>query len=450
MAPAAGRRHLIRSLRARVTAGATAIVALILVLGAVVAVSILGRVLTDSVADSLEQDVDSLSSQVDASPSADSIIDTIDDDNLVRLDGASTLVNHRDAATLPTDGTEDDPRSVTVDEETYLVMSEETDAGLLTVARPTEVVDETVASARGLLTVGVPLVVLLVAVVVWIVVGRALAPVETLRRQVDTITADDLSRRVDAGDDELGALAATMNRMLARLDHAQTVQRRFVSDASHELRSPLATMRQHAEVAAAHPETTTVPELAGVVREEGERMQDLVEDLLLLARLDENHRAPTETVDLDDLVLVEAGRLRRAGTGVDTSGVGAGRVTGSARQLGRVVRNLVANAGRHAHSRVTLGLSTTGDRVVLTVADDGSGVPPEDRERIFDRFTRLDEGRARDAGGSGLGLAIVREVVEVHGGTVTVGESGAGTTAAGTTAAGGAVFTVVLPAAVES
>jgi signal transduction histidine kinase len=289
--------------------------------------------------------------------------------------------------------------------------------------------------------------------VVWVVTGRALRPVERLRRQVDSIEASDLSRRVDAGDDELGALAATMNRMLGRLEQSQAVQRRFVSDASHELRSPLATMRQYAELAVAHPETVPAGELGEVVIAEGERMQDLVEGLLLLARLDEGQRPPTAPVDLDDLVLREADRLRRTGgrpgerstaVEVDTSGVGPGRVEGNDRLLARVVRNLVDNASRHAEGRVELRVhsesTVRGERVLFTVADDGAGVPSEDRERIFDRFTRLDEGRARDVGGSGLGLAIVRDVVQAHGGTVTVGAGD------GRGEGAGAAFTVDLPA----
>lgn len=309
-----------------------------------------------------------------------------------------------------------------------------------------EHVDDTVSATTTLLVVTVPLMVLLVGLVVWVVTGRALRPVERLRRQVDSIGASDLSRRVDAGDDELGALAATMNRMLGRLEQSQAVQRRFVSDASHELRSPLATMRQYAELAVAYPETVPTEELGEVVVAEGERMQDLVEGLLLLARLDEGQRPPTAPVDLDDLVLRDADRLRRSGGGtgaaveVDTSGVGPGRVEGNDRLLARVVRNLVDNAARHAEGRITLRVRSEsterGQWVQFTVADEGAGVPPEDRERIFDRFTRLDEGRARDAGGSGLGLAIVRDVVETHGGTVSV-STGDGA---------GAVLTVDLPA----
>lgn len=441
----------VRSIRARVTAGATLFVAAILIVAAVIAVPVLDRALTDSVAESVDQDLDSLESQLEASPDrAEVVIAGIDDDLLVRLetrDGA-TVTNDDDAAELAdTDG--EDATSVTVDDESWLAATEDTDAGTLTVARPMEHVEDTVSATTRLLVVTVPLMVLLVGLVVWVVTGRALRPVERLRRQVDSIGASDLSRRVDAGDDELGALAATMNRMLGRLEQSQAVQRRFVSDASHELRSPLATMRQYAELAVAHPETVPIEELGEVVVAEGERMQDLVEGLLLLARLDEGQRPPAAPVDLDDLVLRDADRLRRTGTAVevDPSGVGAGRVEGNDRLLARVVRNLVDNAARHAEGRVELRVRSEsteqGERVLFTVADDGAGVPPEDRERIFDRFTRLDEGRARDAGGSGLGLAIVRDVVQAHGGTVTVG-AGEGT-GDGT----GAVFTVDLPAAID-
>lgn len=433
-----------RSIRTRVTMGATAIVTLILVVSAVLAVLVLGRVLTASVEESAEQDLESLSSQVENDPSrAESIITGVDDDQLVRFnatDDTDTVVNDDEADQLPEPG--ESSRQVTVDDEPYLVVSEDTDVGTFTVARTTEHVDETVSATTILLAVAVPLVIVLVGAVVWIVTGRALRPVERLRRQVDSITAEELSRRVDAGDDELGALATTMNHMLARLEHSQAVQRRFVSDASHELRSPLATMHQHAELGASYPDTTSLHELSEVVLDEGERMQNLVEGLLLLARLDENHRPPTELVDLDDLLLAEADRLRRiSALTVDTSGVDAAQVEGNPRLLGRAVRNLVDNAARHAESRVVLGLRPadhTSSASVLTVADDGAGVPEDDRERIFDRFARLDEGRARDAGGSGLGLAIVREIVQAHHGQVVVGESTDDATLRG------AVFTVTL------
>jgi signal transduction histidine kinase len=261
--------------------------------------------------------------------------------------------------------------------------------------------------------------------------------VERLRRQVDGIGANDLGQRVDAsGDGELSALAATMNRMLDRIERAQIVQRRFVSDASHELRSPLATIRQHAEVAVAHPGSTTLESLSAVVLDEGSRMQDLVEGLLLLARLDEHQRHPAGPVDVDDLALREAARLRGIGVDVDAQGISAARVLGNEALLSRAVRNLADNAARHAERTVAIRLESDGRWVRLQLEDDGYGIPVDQRDRVFDRFARLDEGRARDEGGSGLGLAIVREIAHSHHGAVDV-DSGP---------LGGARFTLSLPA----
>lgn len=216
-----------------------------------------------------------------------------------------------------------------------------------------------------------------------------------------------------------------MNRMLGRLEQAHTRQRRFVADASHELRSPVASIRQHAEVALAHPERTTTADLARTVLAEGLRVQRLVEDLLFLARGDEHtvelRRRP---IDLDDLVFDEAQRLRVAtNLRVDTRAVSAGRVEGDAEGLRRLVRNLGENAARHARGRILFALAERDGWVHLTLDDDGRGIPPADRERVLERFVRLDEARARDGGGSGLGLAIVAAVAAAHGGTVRIGES---------------------------
>ena len=290
------------------------------------------------------------------------------------------------------------------------------------VARSTEAVDEAVAAVGGLLAVGLPLLLAVVAVTTWVVVGRALAPVEAMRAEVDEISAAALHRRVPdpPADDEIGRLARTMNRMLGRLEQAQARQRRLVSDASHELRSPVATIRQHAEVALAHPGRTTTSELASTVLAEDLRLQRLTEDLLLLTRADEQSLAlRRRPVDLDDLVFEEAKRLREAtGLRVDTSAVSAGRVAGDAAGMRRVLRNLGDNASRHARERLALSVAERDAAVVLAVEDDGSGIPEADRERVFERFVRLDGARARDDGGSGLGLAIVAELVAAHGGTV--------------------------------
>jgi signal transduction histidine kinase len=217
-----------------------------------------------------------------------------------------------------------------------------------------------------------------------------------------------------------------MNRMLERLERAHERRRRFVSDAAHELRSPVAAIRQQAEVAAEHPTTTNVEQLARVVLEEDDRLQRLVEDLLLLARMDE--RAPdVEEVDLDDLVLAEADRLRSTSSiALDTRGVSAARIRGERAFLERVVRNLMENAATHARARAAVGIAELDGHVVLAVEDDGPGIDPEDRERALERFVRLDGARDRKTGGAGLGLSIVREVTRAHGGSVALGESSLG------------------------
>jgi signal transduction histidine kinase len=278
-----------------------------------------------------------------------------------------------------------------------------------------------------------------VALATWFAVGRALAPVEAIRREVDKISAAQLNRRVPQpkAHDEIGRLAATMNRMLERLEGARNSQRRFVSDASHELRSPITTIRQHAEVTLAHPDRMTAQELADVVLAEQQRMQSLVEDLLLLARADEHVPLSREPVDLDDLAFEEGHRLRSTTSKrVDTSGVGVARVQGDADALRRVVRNLGENAARHASSRADIALADLGHDVVLTVDDDGPGIPESERERVLQRFVRLDEARSRDDGGSGLGLSIVDEVVRAHGGSMSITQS----------PLGGARIQVTLPA----
>ncbi|OII25417.1 HAMP domain-containing sensor histidine kinase [Frigoribacterium sp. MCBA15_019] len=304
------------------------------------------------------------------------------------------------------------------------------------------------ASSASLVTLGVaiPVALLVLGVTTWLVVGRALRPVESMRREVDTVTAQSLSHRLPdpGGSDEIARLARTLNGMLDRLDSSATAQRRFVGDASHELKTPLATIRQHAEVALLHPGSIDGAALAGTVLGEEARLTALVQGLLVLARADEGALGVTRRpVDLDDLVVAESARLRgvapsdgRGPLSVDATAVGPARVEGDEGLLGQVVHNLVANAARHADTRVAVALDERDGRAVLTVDDDGTGVAEADRERVFERFVRLDEARARDAGGSGLGLAIVREIVRVHGGSVSIT----------TSPLGGARFVVDLPA----
>jgi signal transduction histidine kinase len=298
----------------------------------------------------------------------------------------------------------------------------------IVVARTMDTVGESTRIVSGLLAAGLPVLLLVVAATTWRVVGRALAPVEAIRREVDEISAAQLHRRVPdpPGSDEIARLATTMNRMLGRLERAHDQQRRFISDASHELRSPVASIRQHAEVALAHPDRTSTMELAATVLAEDLRIQRLIEDLLLLAQADEHtlqlRRRP---VDLDDLVFDEARHLRSAtDLQIDTAAVSAGRIDGDVAGLRRVLRNLGDNAARHASTRVWFALGHQQDgAVVLGVDDDGPGIPVADRQRVLRRFVRLDDGRSRDAGGSGLGLAIVAELVAAHGGTIVIGDS---------------------------
>ncbi|MGH9087287.1 MAG: sensor histidine kinase [Acidimicrobiales bacterium] len=290
----------------------------------------------------------------------------------------------------------------------------------------------------ALLAAVLVLLVVVAGAVGWALVGRALQPVESIRSEVADITARHLHRRVPqpGGADEIGRLAATMNETLARLESATERQRQFVSDASHELRSPLAALLAQLEVARAHPEAADWPAVSASVVTEGRRLSRIVEDLLLMARSDEGQLAPRrETVDLDELVLEEARRLRvQHRVAVDLHAVGAGRVVGDRDQLSRVVRNLADNAERHARSTVTFVVARHDGRVQVVVADDGPGIPPEQRHRVFERFARLDSARDRPAGGTGLGLAIVGEIVAAHGGTVVA-----------TDAAVGGRFAVTLP-----
>jgi signal transduction histidine kinase len=318
----------------------------------------------------------------------------------------------------------------------------------LIAASPLDEVSRSVDTLTHGLAFAIPVLVLLIGVMSWGITGRALRPVNAITSQVDVITASTLHERVPvpAADDEIAHLARTMNSMLDRLESASTRQRQFVSDASHELRTPVSSIRTELEVALLHPEATDWTEVAGNVLAEDARLERIVGDLLLLARLDEQPDLDrSEDVDLDAVVHEQAAR-RRPCT-VDTTGVHAGRVRGRGEELSRLVGHLLDNACRHARERVEVGVrvadageqgSRSGGAVVLTVDDDGPGVPAEQREVVFERFGRLEEGRSRDRGGAGLGLAVVRRIAERHGGSASVGDS----------PLGGARFEVRLPAAV--
>ncbi|MDN5767044.1 MAG: HAMP domain-containing histidine kinase [Humibacillus sp.] len=315
--------------------------------------------------------------------------------------------------------------------------------------------DETVDTVQKYLLAGLLPLLLLVAVATWILVGWALRPVERIRARVQRINAARFNERVPVPDtsDEIARLAVTMNEMLDRLQAAQASQRRFVADASHELRSPLATLTLGLDVAGPEPTGDSWGELRAMMQTEAARMRLLVADLLLLAKADDTGLGlEREDVDLDDIVDAEVRRLRMS-TGLHVQAdIVPVRVQGDTVKLTQAVRNLSENAARAASGQVRLRLlreegpgnegqgrdrshSDDHDVAVIRVEDDGPGIDIADRTRVFERFVRLDESRERGHGGSGLGLAIVEEVVRGHGGSVVAGESDLG----------GACFEVRLP-----
>jgi signal transduction histidine kinase len=301
----------------------------------------------------------------------------------------------------------------------------DTATGLVTVyagtsLRDVDAADTTTAAA---LAVGMPLLLLTVAGVTWWVTGRALQPVEAIRAEVAEISDRDLHRRVPVPQtqDEVARLAVTMNATLDRLESSGRRQRQFIADASHELRSPLTVLRTQLEVAMAVRDPAAWPELIEGALEDTDRLQRLAADLLLLARIDAAEPLPTGPVELTGLV-AEAVATRRGDRCPVSAELAEGvRVAGSGLLLTRVVTNLLDNAQRFADRQVGVRLRElpSARLAVLEVTDDGPGIPPEDRERIFERFTRLDDARSRDHGGAGLGLAIARDLARHHRGTLT-------------------------------
>ncbi|GAA2938601.1 sensor histidine kinase [Streptomyces griseoincarnatus] len=350
--------------------------------------------------------------------------DDRDDDSLDPGEIAPGASYTNGTATI--DGDTEDYRFAAVEVETP-------DRGRLTVhaGAPLAAEHSAVGTALTAMLIGFPLLLGVVAAVTWLVTGRALRPVEGIRREMAAITAsEDLRRRVPepATHDEVARLARTTNATLAALEASVERQRAFVADASHELRSPIASLRTQLEVAAAHPELL---DLDGAV-EDTVRLQNLAADLLLLARLDTGERPAGTRVDL--AALAREAAAGREGVTVEAEPV---EVSGSRGQLSRVLANLLDNAERHARERITVTVRREGGAAVVGVADDGEGVAEADRERIFERFVRLDAARSRDDGGAGLGLAIARDVAVRHGGTLT----------AGAAPAGGALFELRLPLA---
>ncbi len=296
---------------------------------------------------------------------------------------------------------------------------------VLSAAAYTQVSDSMMALGRALL-VGTPLLLLLLAGTTWLVVGSTLRPIAALRRGAQMITATGRARELPVPEarDEVRTLAITLNDMLTRLDAAQRRQRSLVSDTAHELRSPIASIRAQLEVALDHPEQQDWNQTGRDVLADTLRLASLAEDLLVLARLDEYQpRAPGKPVDLAALVTEEAERSAGGRVPVTARATGPCVVTGEVEGLRLLLRNLIDNAMRYAKSGVEVTARREDAEAVLTVSDDGPGIPPADRERAFDRFVRLDDARSRDeteTGGAGLGLAIVRAIARTHGGSANL------------------------------
>lgn len=417
------------SLRVRITSATSVIVLAVLAGGAVGFVQLLRSNVVEAEATTAQQQANQIAGETEATGAlppfeADEVIIQL------QRDGQVVAVADDDFASTPPLPVSGELRIVELIGQRWAVHSSavEMERGThVVVGRSLKGASEATRSASLLLGGAVPAISLFVAALIWTVVGRSLRPVEQIRSDVENIGHDVSGRIVPpSGRDEVARLAATMNRMLERLEKSRRAQQRFVSDASHELRSPVAAIRQHAQVALLHPEAVTLPGLAEVVDAEAARLEELVSGLLLLARIDERRDSVLQEIDLDDLLLAEGKRLRALGVKVDLTRVGPARVVADTALMTRAVRNASENARRHARSTVAFELTDDGTTAVLRVDDDGPGVPEEDRVRVFHRFERRDDARDRDSGGAGLGLAIIAEAARQAGGTALLDTSALG------------------------
>lgn len=414
------------TLRARTTAAATAVLVPVLLVSSVAGVRIQRTDLTDGVAALAEDQARALAADVpdEAAGTEGSVVQVVDiRTGTVRIgppDAAALApapagtspVHSQVAAPLP--GENDRYETValrSVDGDTYVV-----------VARSLEAVDAATTSTTILLLMGSLLVLLTTSGLTWWTTGRALSPVESMRRRARSISARDLEGRlpVPPTDDELARLATTLNDLLDRVDESTQNERRFVADASHELRSPVATIKALMESDRLSPHPGGPDGLAAEVLAETDRLAGIVDQLLLLARGDVRPAPARDRVDLTAVVTAECRRARNVDLRprVEPGLV----VTGDARLLAVALRNVIDNAERHATRAVEVSASAAGDRVTVVVEDDGAGIAAAQRERVFERFVRLDDSRSPGGGGAGLGLAITRQVAESHGGTVSIAD----------------------------
>jgi signal transduction histidine kinase len=447
-------RFALRGVRARTTLAATVVVAVVLGVASLLFTLLQRHELRNSLAEVARQQAEDVATQVADGVSTsqiaslnggeEALVQIVDSSGKVvasspSIEGEPPLTSGRPApgSTITTFV----ERLAVAESDPYVVVARgatSPDGDVIVVtAQSLEVVQESTGVIVRLLLLGFPLVLIAVAGTSYWLTGRALAPVRDMRLRVAEISRADSDAQVpvSAAGDEISLLAETMNAMLARLRTSAQTQRRFVADASHELRSPLTTIRAAHEIALAHQDTTDWLATSKDTLAETDRLDRLVSDLLLLARIDERGIGlRLADVDLDDLMSHEADRLRRTtGLAVDAQ-LSPARIQGDSHHLERMLRNLTDNAARHAASTVSLRLSVSQGDAILSVEDDGPGIPVTDREIVFGRFIRLDESRHRGGGGTGLGLSIAAEIAHAHQGSIRVADSISGT-----------VFVVELP-----
>jgi signal transduction histidine kinase len=444
--PPGGRVRAGWGVRKRATATAVLVVAAALLVGGLILLVLLQTSLVASTEATARMEAAEVVAQIsgqDFTEAGEYISSTVHSGQYVQIlspEGAVLAASVPAAAAVPLTGLRPEAGQTLIqdesglhslgDDDEFLVVATgvSVDGRLYTtvVAATVQVQADTVSTVAWFMLGATPLLLVVVGVSVWLLVGRSLRQVERIRGQVAGISARRLGERVEvpATADEIQALAETMNTMLERLQASDREQRRFVSDASHELRSPLATLSAGVEIAAADPSGTTWQEMKAILAKETARMRYLVEDLLTVAKAnDSGLRLETSDVDLDDVLNEEIRRLRSTSAHRIEARLEPARITGDVQRLGQVTRNVLDNADRHAVSRISIRVQGSDDGAVVTIDNDGPPVPGPERERIFERFVRLDESRSRESGGSGLGLAIAAGIMTAHDGWIRTGET---------------------------
>ncbi|MEP9415544.1 MULTISPECIES: sensor histidine kinase [unclassified Gordonia (in: high G+C Gram-positive bacteria)] len=445
-----------RGVRIRLTLVATTLVTVALTIAAVVLVLVLRHLLlhaADAATQSRAHEIAEVVQEQGIAGLDESLLSPVRNVDVVQVVDAegTVVVSSLNHSTTPLGPGVDAGSEITVDDATTSPSGSEYRATLLGVDTPdgpvtVEVgalerpIDWLVLTAAVVCCIVFPIIVIGMALMTYYFVGRALKPVDLIRGQVEEISGGDLHQRVPVPGtgDEIATLATTMNDMLDRIETARAQQMRFVNDASHELNSPLTTLVGLLDLSRSKHQPLDPETVDSVLLPEALRLQSMVSDLLLLARADESGVPLRITdVDLDEICTAEVNRLEALGRHHVEARIVAVRVRGDAEKLSRALRNLADNAARHTRDRLTLAmtLSDDGARVSVTVADNGPGIPDADKDRVTERFVRLDNTRERRWGGSGLGLAIVSEIIRAHDGEVRIAD----------TPGGGATVGFILP-----